>query len=92
MSSLARQVYLIDITELPDTKKWYDFFGKRYNSFIKNGTAFNIFYDEFGYEGKFDTEWHEQNPEVLGLEREFIELLTEAGVPRDAEVWMQYWW
>ena len=90
--SFVKQVYMVDITKLPDEDKWRKFFGGIYENFIHNDTAFNIFWYDFGYEGKYDPEYLKVDPEALVMEKEFRKLLMDAGVPEDAELWLNYWW
>lgn len=87
--SFVKQVYMIDITQIPDNRKWYKFFKETYEDSILNDTAFNIGWDEFGlYDDFFD------NSDLNELQKEFRQLLINEGVPDDpdVDVWLNFWW
>lgn len=82
-----KQVYLIDITDLEDRDKWYDFFAEYLDGRLHgNDSAYDLYWDEFDCPEVY-IEGHD-----ITLHQEFKKMMTEAGIPTNAEVWLKYWW
>lgn len=88
---MFKTVYMLDIQRLD--QKWFNFFEKYLDNQIQgNDAAYDLFWDDFANFDCSPKDWVEQNQEFINSAKEFHKMMTDAGIPEDAEVWIKFWW
>ena len=80
-----KQLYLIDVTKLD--QKWRKFLRDHLDDRLNtNDAAYNLYWDDFDCPNAYI------DGTDISKHQEFKKLMTEAGIPPNAEVWLNYWW